>query len=208
MSELNANSSIRRIKEMEERLNRLLKWLADDQPLTPDAQNDYTILNQYYSTMWREDFEADERGEFPTDLSRGVLSEDALYNTLKEFEESREEIKQMMEYDFKTNNEKIWLEDETGKQIALIEFPEVKPGVVNIVHTEVDPGLGGRGIAAELTKATAEKLRKEERKAVLSCSYAVKWFSKHPEYADVLDDPEAEAKKAEQLGGPACGLRK
>lgn len=114
----------------------------------------------------------------------------------------------MNEYDFKTDNDRIWLEDNAGKMIALIEFPEVKPGVVNIVHTEVDPSLGGRGIAGELTKAAAEKLRGENRKAVLSCSYAIRWFSKHPEYADVLEDPEKEAKKAEQTGGPACGLRR
>lgn len=113
-----------------------------------------------------------------------------------------------MEYDFKINDDRIWLEDEGGRQIALIEFPEVKPGVVDIMHTEVDPSLGGRGIAGELTKATAEKLRCDGRKAVLSCSYAVKWFSKHPEYADVLDDPDAEAKRAQQMGGPACGLRR
>ena len=113
-----------------------------------------------------------------------------------------------MEYNFKIEDDRIWLEDDVGKRIALIEFPEFKPGVVNIVHTEVDPSLGGRGIAGELTKAAVEKLRVDGRKAVLSCSYAVKLFSKHPEYADVLDDPAAEAKRAEQMGGPACGLRR
>ena len=35
---------------------------------------------------YQEDFEADERGELPKDLKRGVLSEDALYDLLEETE--------------------------------------------------------------------------------------------------------------------------
>ena len=31
---------------------------------------------------WREDYEADERGEIPRDLTRGVLSQDALFDLL------------------------------------------------------------------------------------------------------------------------------
>lgn len=110
--------------------------------------------------------------------------------------------------EFLSNNEQTWLPGEDGKKLALIDYPEIRPGVVNIVHTEVDPSLGGQGIAGRLTQAVAEQLRSEGRKAVLTCSYAVKWFSKHPEYADVVDDPEEEAKKAEMYGGPACGIRR
>ena len=66
---------------------------------------------------------------------------------------------------FKTNAAKTWLEDDTGKQIALLEHPEVRPGVVCMVHTEVDPSLGGQGIAGKITKAVADNLRAEGRKA-------------------------------------------
>ena len=112
-----------------------------------------------------------------------------------------------MNFNFKFAKEKTWLEDENGRQIALIEHPEVRPGVVNLVHTEVDPSMNGQGIAGKLTQAVAEKLREEKIKAELSCSYAIRWFSKHPEFEDVLDNPEEEAKKAQELGGAACGLR-
>ena len=94
--------------------------------------------------------------------------------------------------EFKSDQAKTWLEDENGKQIALLDHPEVRPGVVNIVHTEVDPSLGGQGIAGKITQAVAEKL----------------WFAKHPEYADVLADPDQEKQKADMLAGPACGLRR
>ncbi len=42
------------------------------------------LLDEYYSSgEWREDYEADERGELPPDLKRGVLSQDALYDLLE-----------------------------------------------------------------------------------------------------------------------------
>ena len=110
--------------------------------------------------------------------------------------------------EFKSNDKKMWLEDENGKVVALLDYPEVAPGVVNFAHTEVDPSLGGQGIAGKITEAAAERLRREGLKAELSCSYSIKWFSKHPEYADVLADPDMEKQKAEMLAGPACGQRR
>jgi len=42
-------------------------------------------LREYMeSGQWKADFEADERGEIPADLERGVLSEDGLYDLLGE----------------------------------------------------------------------------------------------------------------------------
>ena len=44
-------------------------------------------LNEYQkSGQWLIDFASDERGELPSDLKRGVLSEDGLYNLLNEVE--------------------------------------------------------------------------------------------------------------------------
>ena len=48
--------------------------------------------------------------------------------------------------EFKSNRSKTWLEDENGRQIALLDHPEVRPGVVNLMHTEVDPSLEGKPV--------------------------------------------------------------
>ena len=46
-------------------------------------QKDVKELAAYYDDdAWREDFEADEAGQLPRDLKRGVLSEDGLYDVL------------------------------------------------------------------------------------------------------------------------------
>ena len=110
--------------------------------------------------------------------------------------------------EFKSNDRKIWLEDENGNEAAVLDYPEISPGVVNFAHTEVSPSLGGQGIAAKITQAAADRLREKGIKAVLSCSYSIKWFSKHPEYADVLANPKEEEQKAQALAGPACGIRR
>ena len=47
----------------------------------------YDALKEYYeSGLWLSDYEADERGELPADLKRGVLSQDGLYNMLNDIE--------------------------------------------------------------------------------------------------------------------------
>ena len=53
-----------------------------------DAWEDICTLTEYMdSGQWKEDFEADERGEISKDIDRGVLSEDGLYNTLYRFQD-------------------------------------------------------------------------------------------------------------------------
>ena len=76
------------------------------------------------------------------------------------------------------------------------------------MELEVDPSLGGQGIADRITQTVADSLREKGLKAELTCSYSIRWFARHPEYADVLADPEMEKQKADMLAGPACGLRR
>lgn len=42
-------------------------------------------LEAYYTgPLWKKDFADDEAGKLPSDLKRGMLSEDAIYNLLQE----------------------------------------------------------------------------------------------------------------------------
>ena len=46
-------------------------------------QEDVRALSEYYgSEAWNEDLAADEAGRLPSDLKRGVLSEDGIYDVL------------------------------------------------------------------------------------------------------------------------------
>ena len=81
---------------------------------------------------------------------------------------------------------RIYGNNADGKLVAEITFPEISDGIVVIDHTFVDNSLRGQGVAGQLVQAAAEDLRSSGRKARLTCSYAVAWFSRHPEYADLL----------------------
>lgn len=90
--------------------------------------------------------------------------------------------------DFTYNKNQIALFDEDSRVIAEVTFPDVDEDTVNIDHTFVDDSLRGQGVAGQLMEAAAGYLRTQNKKAVLTCSYAVKWFGKHSEYADVVKE--------------------
>lgn len=70
--------------------------------------------------------------------------------------------------------------------IAEVDFPSNADGTVDVNHTFVDDSLRGKGTAGQLMQELVKELRHRNSKATLSCSYAVGWFEKHPEYQDVL----------------------
>lgn len=71
-----------RVTEMEVVYNRVQQAVKKKKTY-PEFREDVETLRRYMDYGdWKKDFEADERGELPKDLKRGVLSEDGLYNLL------------------------------------------------------------------------------------------------------------------------------
>lgn len=58
--------------------------------------------------------------------------------------------------------------------------------VMAIIHTGVPAAVGGRGVAAALTRAALDTARREGWKVRPQCSYAAAWLHRHPEYQDLL----------------------
>ena len=58
----------------------------------------------------------------------------------------------------------------------------IRDGKLDIRHTIVPPEIGGRGIAAQLVKATYDYALKHHLQPIATCSYAVVWLQRHPEY--------------------------
>lgn len=79
---------IERIKLMELRLDRASSAVMELSAALEkynEAQDDISQLDAYYtSDEWKQDFAADEAGELPPSLRRGVLSEDAIWNVLSD----------------------------------------------------------------------------------------------------------------------------
>lgn len=55
-------------------------------------------------------------------------------------------------------------------------------GGLDIRHTIVPDEIGGRGIASALVKAAYDYAVANRLTPVATCSYAVKWLERHPEY--------------------------
>ena len=81
---------VERIKQMELRLDRassVVMELSAALENYNEVQDDISQLAAYYSSdEWKQDF-ADEAGELPPSLRRGVLSEDAIWNLLTDNKE-------------------------------------------------------------------------------------------------------------------------
>lgn len=87
---------------------------------------------------------------------------------------------------FTHESNRIVLFGENNKTLAEVTFPNIDENTVDINHTYVDDSLRGQGIAGKLMEHAAEELKAQNKKAVLTCSYAVKWFEKHTECSQLI----------------------
>ena len=55
-----------------------------------------------------------------------------------------------------------------------------------ILHVEADDALRGSGAAGKFMQRLADHAKAENIKLTPRCSYAVAWFKRHPDYADLL----------------------
>ena len=80
---------------------------------------------------------------------------------------------------FQKSSNRIYMNDENGRMIAEITFPETSPGTFTINHTYVDHSLRGQGIASQLVQTAVEEIRSRGGKVRATCSYAASWLEKN-----------------------------
>ncbi|MBR5816278.1 MAG: DUF4298 domain-containing protein [Anaerotignum sp.] len=78
---------IQRIEQMEKIFDKVQNGIAENNVSIEEMVLELKIY--YESGLWLSDYEADERGELPVGLKRGVLSQDGLYNLLCEWDERK-----------------------------------------------------------------------------------------------------------------------
>ena len=88
---MDRNERVGRVEEMERAMDAVIA--AADELEHALARWEETaalrreLIAYYDGGLWREDYEADEAGELPAGLKRGVLSEDGLYELLDRADE-------------------------------------------------------------------------------------------------------------------------
>ena len=89
---------IERVAEMEARMDQVLAAAQAMETALEDweaAQPALEELSAYYDgPLWQADYEADEAGELPAELKRGVLSQDGLWDLLIRAGELNERLRE------------------------------------------------------------------------------------------------------------------
>lgn len=73
-----------------------------------------------------------------------------------------------------------------NKIMGEVTYPYIKDDIVNINHTFVDSSLRGKGIADKMLKEVFKYIKKNNKRAICTCSYAKMWIEKHPEYNKLI----------------------
>jgi len=93
--------------------------------------------------------------------------------------------------EFTIEESRIYAEDENGRILCELAMPGYSSGISAITHVYVARFLRNQGIASKLMETACDVFRRQGRKAVAICPYAVSWIKKNPEYDDVLSIPES-----------------
>lgn len=90
-----------------------------------------------------------------------------------------------MEYIIKHNEAEQKFETEVDGHKASVEYMSRDSSII-ILHTWVPQPIGGRGIAAALTKHALEYAKQNQLKVIPSCSYTQTYIKRHKEYESLL----------------------
>jgi predicted GNAT family acetyltransferase len=110
-----------------------------------------------------------------------------------------------MTQNFRDDESRARFELDVDGTIAFVTYRKA-PGTITLVHTEVPPELGGRGVGSRLGRATLDALRAQGRQLSVECDFIRNFMAKHPEYNDLLaPGQEAKTTAAAYKAGCFCG---
>jgi uncharacterized protein len=76
-----------------------------------------------------------------------------------------------------------------GKRVGFVAYRR-EPGVVVLIHTDVDPACEGQGLGSRLVAGALGDLRNRGLKLVPLCPFVAAYLRRHPEDGDlVVEDP-------------------
>lgn len=90
-----------------------------------------------------------------------------------------------MEFDITNDHAASRFSIEVDGQRCVLDYI-LQNGTMTITHTGVPNAVGGRGIAAALTRHALETARSRGWKVRPVCSYAVVYIERHPEYQPLV----------------------
>ena len=148
--------TVKRIETMEQYFDAVKSALNENPRLIDEIDTAKMLhaLKEYYSCgQWLEDYEADERGEIPRGIKRGVLSQDGLYNLLDEISETMEQFAPpVILYDRYVEIEEIESADGEGVKIITLKVGSA------ISNSETVKRCSLSSVIADIEKICGDKM--------------------------------------------------
>jgi predicted GNAT family acetyltransferase len=77
-------------------------------------------------------------------------------------------------------------EIEVDGEVAGFLMYRVESGVLELVHTDVDPKWEGKGVGAALVQGALDDVRARGLKVRPYCPFVAAYIRRHPEYEDLV----------------------
>jgi uncharacterized protein len=85
----------------------------------------------------------------------------------------------------KITDTKLSLLDE-NKEIGYIEFSNINKSTIDVLHVVVNDEFKGKGYGKELMRELINYLKANNKKAKLTCPFAVSFSEKNPEFNNLF----------------------
>jgi predicted GNAT family acetyltransferase len=82
-----------------------------------------------------------------------------------------------------------------GDELAGFVVYRFRPGVMVLVHTEVDPAFGGHGVGGRLAAAALEDIRNRGLTVDPVCPFITSYLERHPQFADLVARPASSSER-------------
>ena len=74
-----------------------------------------------------------------------------------------------------------------GELAGFINY-QISGQAISLIHTQVEPGFQGGGLAGRLARYSLDDARKRQLAVLPFCPYVRSWITKHPDYADLVPE--------------------
>jgi uncharacterized protein len=88
------------------------------------------------------------------------------------------------------NQRELRYELALGREVVGELRYRLEPGVIVLVHTDIEPRFEGQGLASKLIRGALDDVRQRGLKVTPLCPFVRSFIDRHPEYNDlVVADP-------------------